>query len=231
MLPRPFATATRRAQHGLSLFVVLISLIALAFGALALVRSIDTGTLAIGNLGFKKAATAISDQVVENQAIAWLQTQVTAAGDCALPDQADDGAHGYYARSPDLDPAGNAGDASLARVDWNDDDCGGCVSAGTCSACRSPDSDAIALGDYSLRYLIARMCKDSDGDGTITSSECAIYSGSASATSQERGCIGAGANCTPKRLSGASACPYFRIIVHARGPRQTVSITETYVHF
>ena len=45
-----------RKQKGLVLFLALIALVAMSLAAAALVRSVDSGILAAGNLAFKQAA-------------------------------------------------------------------------------------------------------------------------------------------------------------------------------
>ena len=56
----------KQRQKGLVLFVALIALVAMSLAAAALVRSVDSGILAAGNLAFKQSAimsaeTGISD--------------------------------------------------------------------------------------------------------------------------------------------------------------------------
>ena len=55
----PVRTASPGRQAGASLLFALITLVALALAATALVRSVDTGAIVLGNLGSKKA-TAIA---------------------------------------------------------------------------------------------------------------------------------------------------------------------------
>ena len=70
--PIILSRATRRAQRGMSMLFALMALVILGLGAVALTRSVDTGTLIMGNLGFKQDTLAASSSGAE-QAIAWLQ--------------------------------------------------------------------------------------------------------------------------------------------------------------
>lgn len=219
--PRPSAT-----QHGLSLIVVLLALVTLAFASVALIRSIDTGALVMGNLGFKKAATASSDQPV-NTAITWLQGNLTGAKLFA-----DDTANAYISTSlTSLDAGGNSGNVTRPRIDWNGDSCGSCVGS-TCSACFTPSTAVSTADGFSHRYLITRMCScagDPNGNctGTTTSNSCSYPASTTAGASPKKGELKYGDN---TRFSG-SGSPYYRIIVRTEGPRNTATVTETYVHF
>lgn len=217
-------------QRGLSLIVVLLALVTLAFASVGLIRSIDTGTLVMGNLGFKKAATTSSDQPVAT-AITWLQSNLT--GTTLYADVTDSA---YYAASIDaLDPSGNSRPATgvPARpfVDWAGNSCGGCVAAGTCSACVAPSTATTTADGYTHRYLITRLCKCAgDPNGNCTGGAaniCPAPTTTTASASPKRGELKYGDNL---RFSGTNS-PFFRIIVRTEGPRNTASVTETYIHF
>lgn len=210
-----------QVQRGLSLIVVLLALVTMAFAAVALIRSIDTGTLIMGNLSFKKAATASSDQSVDT-AVAWIQANLSGA---TLNTNAT--ANGYYATSlSSLDPSGNANDATRARVDWAGDNCGGCVSADSCLACMTPSASTTTSDGYSHSYVITRMCKTEE-DPNATTNSCVLPTTTSAGVSPKKGELKYGDNV---RFTN-SGSPYFRIIVRTSGPRNTATITETYVHF
>jgi len=61
-----------RRQRGLSLLFALMALVVIGLASVAVVRSVDTSSLVIGNLCFKQDATAASAQMTE-QALTWLQ--------------------------------------------------------------------------------------------------------------------------------------------------------------
>ena len=65
--------ARRTAQRGVSLLFALMALAAMLLAAVALVRSVDSGALVLGNLGFKQEATQAADRAAE-VARAWLLT-------------------------------------------------------------------------------------------------------------------------------------------------------------
>ena len=59
------APAFARRQRGVVMFVALIVLVAMALAALALIRSVDTTTAVVGNLGFRQASVLPSNAAVE----------------------------------------------------------------------------------------------------------------------------------------------------------------------
>src|SRR5512139_1673863 len=88
-----FVPASASGQRGASLLFALITLVALALAASALVRSVDTGAVVMGNLGAKKATAVAADRATQ-QAIKFLavdMTESTRLNDA--PNQ------GYYATS------------------------------------------------------------------------------------------------------------------------------------
>lgn len=209
-------------QNGLSLIVVLLSLVTLAFASVALIRSIDTGSLVMGNLSFKKTATVTSDQAAD-AAITWIQSNL--AGTKLYANDTD---AGYSAASlPNLDVTGNSGDSTRPHIDWDGD--GKCTSA-TCYAPKvitSTDADA-----FKHRYLITRMCLCAgDPNGTCASTSlsnsCSSPMTSSAGESPKKGELKYGDNV---RFSG-SGSPFYRVIVRTEGPRNTATVTETYVHF
>lgn len=206
-------------QRGVSLFFALIALVSLALAAVALVRSVDTGALVLGNMGFKQDATASSDQVAE-AAMTWLAAN--SAG--TTLDQNNETA-GYYASSLDaLDAAGNGTAPDRALVDWNDDECayGGSSFTGVCVEA----APGATYNGNAGRYVITRLCATT-GSATAAANTCAVPSSGVASQGPNRGEIRYGT----ARLSSAGGGPYYRILVRAVGGRGTVSYTETVVHF
>jgi type IV pilus assembly protein PilX len=210
------------AQRGVSLVFALLALAAMSLAAVALVRSVDSGALIIGNLGFKQDATSAADRAGEI-ALSWLR-------ETGRDLTTDDAAEGYYATSQeDLDPTGRLTSATklLAVVNWGEPDSCACLAAGACSSCSRTPSPEISLngGAVRARYLITRMCP-SAGAVSIANA-CAMPASTGIAQGQGRGEIRVG---TQVRPSVAVEVPYFRIIVRTVSGRNTVSFTETVVY-
>jgi len=210
----------RRAQRGISLLFALMALVILGFGAIALTRSIDTGTLIMGNLAMKQDTLSSSATATE-QAIAWLQSKVTPA--TALDDT--DKPNGYYASAIDkLDPTGNRSTAAnkLALVNW-DGDCMG-RATGTYETCDTVAYTGADVNGNKVQWVITRLC-DTAGPPSGTNL-CVRPAASLTSTALERGELNPGG-----RISAGIAGPYYRIVVRVEGPRNTVSYTESLVHF
>jgi type IV pilus assembly protein PilX len=218
---QPDGKASRRAQSGLSLIFALMALVALSLGAVALVRSVDTGALVLGNLGFKQDATANADRAAES-AIAWLSTANTDADST----QTLSGRNGYYASSHDnVDLTGQLSNESRELVDWDGDDCKYAASPGNCVLNPHQLTDEVAMTKgVRTQYVIFRLCP-SAGASSDTN-KCVL----GTSTTGDSGRRGRKDYADPMGFSSSSS-PYFRIIVRSVGARNTVSFTETVVRF
>ena len=222
-MPIALAGLRRSAQRGVSLLFALLALAAMLLAAVALVRSVDSGGLVLGNLAFKQETTSAGDNAAE-RARAWLISGVNL--------NADNPAVGYYATSLDaLDVTGRLTSAAnpMAVVNWGDGDSCACrnTTPATCSACTLTPSNAISLngGRVTARYVIARMCPLV---GAVNAANaCARPAGFALSQSSARGEIEPGAR---DATAPAAMTPYYRITVRSVGARNTVSFTETIIH-
>ncbi|MBK9703045.1 MAG: hypothetical protein IPO75_06050 [Betaproteobacteria bacterium] len=80
-----------RRQRGVVMFVALIVLVAMALAALALIRSVDTTTAVVGNLGFRQASVLPANAAVEEAVAALFEKNTIADKAKHLP------AQNYYA--------------------------------------------------------------------------------------------------------------------------------------
>ena len=214
----------RRTQHGASLVFAMITVVALSLAAVALIRSVDTGVNILGNLGFKQDTLMAADRATQ-KAVEWMQGQVSASAsalDASQPDL------GYVAAMVDgLDPVSSSKSATRAAIDWNRDGCSS-QPGPTPRTCVPALKDAIDLGNgIRARYLIVRLCSDigSSTSGTVL---CPRPPGSNSTISGERNQLDTK---NSGRIGTTVVTEYYRVIVRAEGARNTVSLTETLVHF
>lgn len=211
----------RRRTRGVSMIVALMALVAISMAAVALVRSVDTSGLIVGNLAFKQDATATAEQASE-QAVAWIGNNLV--GNTLHNDVT---ASGYYATSLDsLDVTGrNTANTGRAVVDWARDACAS-YGSGSFGQCK-PASDEVALaGNNRARWVITRLCA-SAGDPSSVAVDCSATLGSGASNSPNRGELSYAVG----RLSSTTYSQYYRIVVRAQGARGTVAFTETIVHF
>ena len=150
-------------QRGAALFIALISLLALTFTGLALVRAMDAAGLIAGNFSFRQAALSVADIGLEG-ALKDLETIYISGGrDNSYPSTCK-GANGvldtncrYYAWYPDPNvsattihcTSGTNCDTNgvSQRIDW------------TSANLPTTDINFVALGSgYSYQYVIERLC-------------------------------------------------------------------------
>lgn len=214
-------------QRGVTLVFALVTLLALSMAAVALIRAVDTGSTILGNLSFKQDTLLASESASRN-AITWL-TNNTSAGKL----NNDDTANGYLAANIDnLDALDKHGtDNTRTVIDWNGNKCANYTS-GSYAQCVTPSqvqnlrNAALNAGTINAQYLIMRLCEKA-GDAVKDSINCAkplvTSTNSSSHDSMDYAT-------TP--LPGVpTLAQYFRIIVRAPGGRNSVSYTETLVHF
>ena len=217
----PTVTIVAIRQRGISLLFSLMALAAMSLAAIALVRSVDTGTLILGNLSFKQATVSAAEKATE-AALTWISTQG------AITLQSDSPSAGYYATSMEgLDVTGGQSTTlTKAIVNWDIDDCAYAPS-GSYASCSVSPSNAVTVNGGTARYLITRLCLTA-GATTATGNSCMTPLIASTTSSSNRGALNYG---MPAPLTSTSGGPYYRIVVRSVGPRNTVSFTETIVHF
>lgn len=212
-----------RQQFGASLLFALITLVALALAATALVRSVDTGAIVLGNLNSKRATAVATDRVTQ-QAVAWLTSQ---GGDPALIN--DQPNQGYYANyKSDFDVTGFGGtDANRKLINWDiDGSCAYATAGGVCDANTRP-SNAIAVDTgFSGRFYITRLCALSGVLHTATNNNCAMPPKVGLQENASRGEM----QYTQVRPPNKDPVPFYRIVVRVVGPRNAVTYSETIVN-
>jgi Tfp pilus assembly protein PilX len=222
-------TAFAHDQRGASLLFALITLVALALAASALVRSVDTGAVVLGNLGAKKATAVAADRATQ-MAINYLANTMTEATRLIdAPNQ------GYYATSKeDYDITGFDGtDPARKLVNWDIDGSCAYATSGTCDAQTRP-SDVQPVDDTGLmgieaRYLITRLCTTAgiDAKGTNLNQNCAVALKASVMKNQSAGAID---QTSSRNFELQNQQPFYRIVVRVKGPRNAVTYTETIVN-
>lgn len=209
-------------QRGTSLFITLIALVLLTFAGVALLRSVDTGTLISGNLGFQEAALASGDAGTE-AAITWLSAN--AAGTTLFQDVKPSG---YYATSSDnCDLSGSSLAGTTNDINWTGTDPGaGCAM----DARIMPAGTAGVPTGYTVAFVINRICNapgDSNNalaDDGVTPMVCALYE--SPATSDASTHVGA---VYPGGPFVGIPQTYYRITTRISGPRNTVRFVQAFV--
>lgn len=220
-----------KQQQGISLLFSLVALVALLFGALAMVRNLDTASILMGNLGLKQDATASADQATR-QAITWLNLNAGVLN-TDLP------ASGYYASNQEFasdgttarDPIDATGDqlkgsSSRQLIDWNNDNCAYAAGTEFSSCSIKPKAIDSAINGNAASYVILRLCSKAGNPNADNTISCAKPVTSAGGTSNSRNSL----DSASATYTGSSTT-YFRVLVRVDGARNSTSVTETIVHF
>ena len=216
-------------QRGATLIFALLTLVALMLSTLALVRSTDIAALLMGNLGFKQDATTSADQATR-QVIEWVTSNSAALN-------SDVEAKGYYASTKEssgnpVDATGTqlAGNATRQLIDWDNDSCAAAATGSYATCTLKAASIDTPINGNSASFVIFRMCDkggDISEDATISCALADVTPGAANTPPPGDMNYG-GMPINPNKLEKQ---PYYRIIVRMQGARNTVSYTETIVHY
>lgn len=202
-------------ERGIVLFTVLIALIVISLSAVALIRSVDTGTVIAGNLAFRQATTQAGDGGTE-VALVWIKAKV---GADVKDLYAKDELSGYYATGMSgCDLSGNRTPGNLKdNVNWNGEnpDNDGC----NMTAVAIPSAELPA--GYTASYVVNRLCnQEGDPSGIV----CENYS--ASSATAEAGLSMSGGGYA-KKVSVGPTRYFYRVTTRVVGPRNTVSIVQS----
>jgi hypothetical protein len=223
--PLPLSPASVARNQGVSLIFSLITLGVLSLAAVALIRSVDTGALILGNLGFKQDTRLAADEATR-LALTWIGPRLN-----GTTLHATDTASAYWAANvPDPTNAEGSNNAR-AVVDWTGGTTCSAYTAGSFDGGCLPSADAKSLagsnlpGSVAARYVILRLC-ESAGDPKTVSCARPIRASTSDSGEKDEVRIGQG-----QRLVTSAVSEYYRVIVRTQGPRNTVTFTETLVHF
>jgi len=220
---------SKRLQRGVSLLFALLALVALSLATLALVRSIDTGALVMGNIGLKQDATISGDQATR-QAVSWLKANLASL-------DSDSASSGYYASTKEVNADGTTThvdvtgqqfptDSARRLIDWDNDSNCSYAASGTYATCTLKTASVDDINNNKARYVIFRLCAsqgDSSKENVLNSCARPINSGG---SSSGKGGISYGMG----NLS-STASVYYRVVVRVKGARNTTSFVETIVNF
>ena len=137
-------------QRGVVLFIALIVMVAMSLAAIALIRSVDTTNILIGNLAFRQASILPANIAVE-QAAAALFADAAIGGVPAIADPtADLPAENYYAKWQNSDDARGIPTQLQTKSAWTLPKTLDAIDNSQCRASRRT----------TVRYVIERMCID-----------------------------------------------------------------------
>ena len=204
--PRRLKRIGARRQGGVVLLIALIVLVAMTLAGIGMMRSIDSGTMVAGNIGFRESAVATADTGIE-AARTWLMANITTLN-------ADNPAQGYYStRQDNLDLTGNLTEGGHDGVNWGGSDPTQVVTAYTLGT--------VDTSGNTVYYLIHRLCSI-PGSINAPGNTCAFATQSLSGSTQSSPTY------AQYGLTNSNQA-YFRITVRVNGAKNTVSYVQAVV--
>ena len=201
-----------RRQEGVVLMVALIVLIAMTLAGIGIMRSIDTGTLVSGNIGFRQAAVSSADVSLE-PVHQWITIHRTELDN-------DNSALGYYStRQDSVDITGNRTEGGLDGVDWGGSDPTQPVKAALYSPSLTSPPGATLPNGYTVYYLINRLCT-LPGSVNLPNQSCATAQIAAEGSTHDA------PDYSSYPLKSKNAV-YYRVTARVSGPKNTVSYVQS----
>lgn len=187
----------RSRQHGIVVFVALIAVVLMSLAAVALMRSVHTNTLVVGNIAFRQAAQAMAAAAVEKAVYEMFPPTAV------IPDlKVNDAARNYYASvQPGQDSMGVP-----ALLQGN-------LGAYAGQIIRDSIDPVVAI---TARYVIERMCDDDALGLDATPKDCEMIppkQSPAKETNLKKGIV------LPR-------IPYYRMTVRVDGPGNSVAYSQ-----
>lgn len=194
-------------QQGFVLFMTLVTLVMLTVSGLVMMRVMEAGVSAAGNIAFRQAASRVADTAIED-AMTWLKAE---SGKVTLETTTNDGNGNtiYIPSAEAFDPV---------SYDWE----GG-------ASHKMTATDKIS--GYDVYYVIHRMAQAAGSCKSATDNSYCMYapnSGSTGTTTE--GSSQGGGTTYSGFISGSSGLVYYRVTVKVSGPRNNVSYVQAFLY-
>lgn len=197
-------------QRGVVLFIALIVMVAMSLAAIALIRSVDTTNVLIGNLAFRQSSILPANLAVEAAAAA-LFTDAAPTGVPTIADPtADLPAENYYAKWQNSDDARGVPKQLQTKNDW--------TLPKTLDAMDTNDANVAGVNKMKVRYVIERMCLDG---GPAQPANCDMLPPKQNPGTTVHDCSTDPAGC-PK----LNPIPFYRVTIRVDGPQNTTSFLQ-----
>jgi len=199
-------TSTVGRQRGVVLFIALIVMVAMSLAAIALIRSVDTTNILIGNLAFRQSSILPANMAVE-QAAAALFPEAAPTGVPAIADTtADLPAENYFASWQNSDDA--RGVPTLLQNRTN-----AAALTKTLNAQDNSNANVAVANRTVVRYMIERMCLAA---GPAKSSNCDMMPPKQNP----------GTTVHDESTATLSPIPFYRVTIRVDGPQNTASFLQ-----
>ena len=195
-----------RRQRGFVLFIALIVMVAMSLAAIALIRSVDTTNILIGNLAFRQSSILPANMAVE-QAAAALFPEAAPTGVPAIADPtADLPAENYFASWQNSDDA--RGVPTLLQTRTN-----AAALTKTLDAQDNANANVAVANRTVVRYMIERMCLAA---GPAKASNCDMMPPKQNP----------GTTVHDESTATLTPIPFYRVTIRVDGPQNTASFLQ-----
>ena len=195
-----------RRQRGVVLFIALIVMVAVSLAAIALIRSVDTTNILIGNLAFRQSSILPANMAVE-QAAAALFPEAAPTGVPAIADPtADLPAENYFASWQNSDDA--RGVPTLLQTRTN-----AAALTKTLDAQDNANANVAVANRTVVRYMIERMCLAA---GPAKASNCDMMPPKQNP----------GTTVHDESTATLTPIPFYRVTIRVDGPQNTASFLQ-----
>jgi type IV pilus assembly protein PilX len=194
---------TLHSQQGAMLIIALIVLVAMSLAGIAMMRSVDTGTLVAGNIAFKQASIHATDQGLQ-AAHAWLTTK-SGSGDLNSDNNAPGASSvGYFSSTPGTEP------------DWREE-------SQWTNAAQINGGLPDASGNV-VYYVVQRICRVPNCAPNAT---CGGVVNLCGTTPDNTAVSGEGVDQSQPNFFTRPPATHFRVTARSVGPRRSISIVQT----
>lgn len=207
MKPLRRHSAPARRQRGVVLFIALIVLVAMTLAGVALVRSVDTGTVIAGNFAFKQAALQATNAGIEaafdslpNVLATSKEKEINADGasaDATRP-------YVYFPLMQRVDAQGIPVNADGSPLNW--------INFPTLP---------INVAGNTVRVVIERMCTGDKGVAVTDIAGQCMTEQPVESGSKKAGGV---------KFTAAQRVHY-RVTVRVEGPRNTISLAQAFISY
>ena len=211
-------------QRGVVLFIALIVMVAMSLAAIALMRSVDTTSAAIGNLAFRQASILPTNYAIEDAA-AGLFNDANIANLARIPDvRVDTPLENYYATHPPVVvPVG------CSAATWDDKSMLGfdgvpCPLKTKAAAAALTRSQADGAGN-TVTYLTERMCNPDAPRPPVTADDPNQARAAPSWCDMAPPKQPPGGTVNDALVSVAFKQPFYRVTVRVDGPPGTNTVS------
>ena len=199
-----FARSLPRAQRGVTLIIALIVLVAMTLAGVAMMRSVDTGSIVAGNIAFRQSSVHAADQGLQ-AGYAWVQAN---AGTATLYNDNNSlgvGSVGYFSSAPSAEPDW------MSSNSWNN---AAVLNAGVADA-----------GGNVVYYRIDRLCPCPN---TAPNATCGGGQTNLCGSTPDNAAIsGEGVDQSAPSFFVQQPSTHYRVTAKSEGPRNSITIVQT----